>query len=110
MAGDLVVDNEQHRIRSINGRLIHDVAFGGGLLGRLKEGSTFALEQAQVGSSAWELTAIHVHLEGNALLFKSVSLEQDDVRSRFEPESATMTLDQAAEVVMRKPEQVSRVR
>ena len=87
MTGDLVVDNQQHRICKVKGHLMHDVTFGGGLLGRLKERSSFALEQQQVGPSLWELTAIHVHLEGNALLFKSVSLQQDDKRSKFHPRS-----------------------
>jgi hypothetical protein len=103
MTGDLVVDNQQHRICKIKGHLIHDVTFGGGLLGRLKERSSFALEQQQVGPSVWELTAIHVHLEGNALLFKSVSLQQDDKRSRFQPEAADTTLEQAATSVMSEP-------
>ncbi len=85
MAGDIVIDNQQHRIRSMSGRLIHNVTFGGGLLGKLKEGSSFSLEQAQVGPSIWQLTEIHVQLEGNALLFKSISLQQDDERSRFAP-------------------------
>ena len=102
MTGDLVADNQQHRIRSMSGHLIHDVAFGGGLLGRLKEGSSFALDQAQVGPSLWELTSIRVHLQGNALLFHSVSLQQDEERSRFTQSNST-TLDQAAEAVMRQP-------
>jgi hypothetical protein len=104
MTGDLVVDNQQHRICKIKGHLIHDVTFGGGLLGRLKERSSFALEQQQVGPSVWELTAIHVHLEGNALLFKSVSLQQDDKRSRFQPEPGDTTLEQAATSVMSEPQ------
>ena len=103
MAGDIVIDNAQHRIRSMSGRLIRDVTFGGGLLGRLKAGSSFSLEQAQVGPSIWQLTEIHVQLEGNALLFKSISLQQDDERSRFAPESPTMTLDQAATTIMSQP-------
>ncbi len=100
MTGDLVVDNQQQRICKIKGHLIHDVTFGGGLLGRLKERSSFALEQQQVGPSVWELTQIHVHLEGNALLFKSVSLEQDDKRSKFQGEPGDVTLEQAAGTVM----------
>src|ERR1700761_3507774 len=64
MTGDLVIDNQQHRICKVKGHLMHDVTFGGGLLGRLKERSSFALEQQQVGPSVWELTQIHVHLEG----------------------------------------------
>ncbi len=104
MTGDLTVDHQQHRIRSLSGHLLHDVTFGAGLLGRLKEGSSFSLEQMEVGQSLWELTAIHVHLEGNALLFKSVSLQQDNERSKFEPEAATLTLDQAVPIVMAKPD------
>src|SRR5271156_4933772 len=103
MTGDLVVDNQQHRICKIKGHLMHEVTFGGGLLGRLKERSSFALEQQQVGPSVWELTAIHVHLEGNALLFKSVSLQQDDKRSKFQPEAGDVTLEQAAILVMNEP-------
>ncbi len=103
MTGDVVVDNQQLRICKMKGRLIHDVTFGGGLLGRLKERSSFALEQQQVGPTIWELTAIHVRLEGNALLFKSVSLQQDDKRSHFQPEPANITLDQAASSVMNEP-------
>jgi hypothetical protein len=103
MTGELVADNQQHRIRSISGHLIHDVTFGGGLLGRLKEGSSFSLDQQQVGPSLWQLSAIRVHLQGNALLFKSVSLEQDDERARFTEQQSTVTLDQAAAVVMQQP-------
>ena len=107
MTGDLVVDNQQHRIWKVKGHLIHDVTFGGGLLGRLKERSSFSLEQQQVGPALWELTAIHVHLVGNALLFKSVSLQEDDERSRFQPEPANVTLEQAAASVMTQPELVA---
>jgi hypothetical protein len=104
MTGDMVVDNQQHRICKVKGHLIHDVTFGGGLLGRLKERSSFALEQQQVGPQLWELTQIHVHLEGNALLFKSVSLQQDDKRSRFQPEPGNIDLQQAANAVMSEPQ------
>jgi hypothetical protein len=104
MTGDLVVDNQQQRICKVKGHLIHDVTFGGGLLGRLKERSSFALEQQQVGPGVWELTQIHVHLEGNALLFKSVSLAQDDKRSRFQAEPGDVTLERAASTVMNQPQ------
>jgi hypothetical protein len=104
MTGDLVVDNQQHRVGRMSGHLIHDVNFGGGLLGKLKERSSFSLQQDQVGPSLWQLTSFHVHLEGNALIFKSISLQQDDDRSRFQLETPTLTLDQAATLVMKEPE------
>lgn len=104
MTGDLVVDNQSHRICRVKGHLMHDVTFGGGLLGRLKERSSFALEQQQVGPTYWELTQIHVHLEGNALLFKSVSLQEDDKRTRFQSEPGDVDLEHAGRLVMTEPE------
>lgn len=104
MAGDIVVDKQQHRVLSMSGHLMREVTFGGGLLGKLKEGSSFSLEQAQVGPSLWQLTAFHVRLEGNALLFKNISLQQDDKRSAFVPEPSSITLDQAAVEVMNRQE------
>ena len=106
MAGDLVADNQQHRVRSMRGHLMREVTFGGGILGRLKEGSAFSLKQEEVGPSLWQLTEFHVQLEGNALLFKNISLQQDDERSRFEPEPSTITLEKAADMVMGQPRAV----
>jgi hypothetical protein len=101
--GELIADNHQHRIRSVHGTLVHDVTFGGGLLGRLKQGGSFAIEQQQVAPSLWQLTLIHIHLDGNALLFKSISFQEDDDRSRFTQQSGSPTLDQAASAVMQQP-------
>ena len=101
--GELVADNHQHRIRSVHGTLIHDVTFGGGLLGRLKQGGSFAIEQQQVAPSLWQLTLIHIHLDGSALLFKSISFQEDDDRSRFTKQPDSVTLDQAAAAVLQQP-------
>jgi hypothetical protein len=106
MVGDLIADNRQYRIRSMSGHLTHDVAFGGGILGKLKKDSYFSLEQEPVGESLWQLTAFQIHLEGNALLFKRISLQQDDNRSDFQPEDSTITRDQAATAIMSQPEDV----
>lgn len=110
MAGDLVADDKTHRIHRMSGRLIHDVTFGGGLLGKLKQGSSFALDQEPVGSDYWELTSIRVHLTGNALLFKSVSLEQDQERAHFQPEADDVTLQQAATAVLKQPQDAKLLR
>jgi hypothetical protein len=101
--GELIADNRQHRIRSVHGTLIHDVTFGGGLLGRLKQGGSFDIEQRQVAPSLWQLTLIHIHLDGSALLFKSISFQEDDDRSRFTKQADNVTLDQAAAAVSEQP-------
>jgi hypothetical protein len=101
--GELIADNRQHRIRNVHGTLVHDVTFGGGILGRLKQGGSFAIEQQQVAPSLWQLTLIHIHLDGSALLFKSISFQQDDDRSRFTEQPSSPTLEQAAIAVMHQP-------
>ena len=85
MEGDMTVDDAQHRIMSLRGRLIHDVRFAYGLLGELKAGGTFEVERRQLSKDEWQITQTHVHIEGYALVFKSISEEEDDVKSKFEP-------------------------
>src|ERR1017187_3814853 len=85
MEGDLLVDDRQLRIVSLKGRLIHDVKFGWGLFGDLKEGGTFDVERRETGPSIWQITGTHVHIQGNALLFKDISQLEDDDKSQFKP-------------------------
>jgi hypothetical protein len=101
--GDLVADNQQHRIRRINGHLMHDVKFGGGFLGRIKQGGSFAIEQKQVAPSLWQLTLTSVHIDGKVLLFKSLNFQEDDNRSSFTKQPDNSTLEQAAQAVMQQP-------
>jgi hypothetical protein len=83
MEGDMVVDNAQHRIASLKGHLIHDVKFAGGFLGELKAGGTFDAERHELSKGVWQITETHVHIEGHALLFKSISEDEDDEKSKF---------------------------
>jgi hypothetical protein len=91
MEGEMAVDNGQHRIVSLKGRLIHDVKFGGGFFGDLKAGGSFDVERRQTGKSEWQITETHVHIEGHALLFKSISEVEDDIKSKFKqlPDDST---------------------
>jgi hypothetical protein len=84
MEGEMTVDDAQHRIVSLKGRLIHNVKFGGGLLGELKAGGTFDVERRETGSGEWQITQTHVHIDGHALLFKSISEDEDEEKSNFE--------------------------
>jgi hypothetical protein len=93
--GDLVVDSSQQRIVSLKGRLIHEVKFGGGLLGELKAGGTFDIERREVSPGEWQITETHVHLAGRMLLFKSVSEQEDDEKSNFKLLPSDLTLEQA---------------
>jgi hypothetical protein len=83
MEGTLRVNNTQHRIVSLQGKLIHDVRFGGGLLGDLRAGGSFAVERREISPGIWQITESHIHIQGRALLFKNISEEEDDVKTKF---------------------------
>lgn len=104
MEGDMMVDNAQHRIVSLKGRLIHDVKFGFGVFGDLKAGGTFDVERRETGKLVWQITQTHVHIQGRALLFKNISQNDDDVLSRFQPLPSGISLQQAEIELLKQPE------
>jgi hypothetical protein len=95
MEGDMAVDAGQHRIVSLKGKLIRDVKFGGGILGNLHAGGSFDVERREIGKGLWQITETHVHIQGRALLFKSISEEEDEEKSKFERLPDTISLQEA---------------
>ena len=85
MEGDMAVDNEQHRIASLKGRLTRDVKILGGFLASMYAGGTFEVERRQTGKGIWQITETHVHIQGHALIFKTISEQEDDVKTEFKP-------------------------
>jgi hypothetical protein len=102
MEGDMTVNTREQRIQELKGRLIRDVNFGYGLLGRLQRGGTFEVERRETGCGVWQITESHIHIQGHALLFKSISEEEDDVKTSFTREPDNVSLEQAASAVMSK--------
>ncbi|MGA8727968.1 MAG: hypothetical protein WB608_04395 [Terracidiphilus sp.] len=102
MEGDLTVDNSQLRIVSLKGRLIHDVKFAWGLLGDLKAGGTFDVERRETGPSVWQITETHIHIQGNALLFKDISQIEDEDKSQFKPLPSQISWSEAEAELMKQ--------
>jgi hypothetical protein len=100
MEGDMAVDKNQLRIASLKGRMIQDVKILGGWLGRLYAGGTFDVERRETGGGVWQITETHVHIEGHALIFKSISEQEDDVKSHFKELPAGVTMQQAKNELM----------
>jgi hypothetical protein len=95
MAGTLVVDKAQHRIKTMKGTLSEEVNIGYGILGRLHKGGTFDVERRELAPGLWQIYETHVHIEGKALFFKNIGQEQDEVKSEYSPVPAGTTLEQA---------------
>lgn len=99
MGGTMVVNTEQKRIKSLKGTLTQDVTFGYGFFGRLKRGGTFHVERREIGPKVWEITNTQVNIQGHALIFKSISEQQDEQTSHYKPAPASITLPQAEKML-----------
>jgi hypothetical protein len=101
MQGTLVIQGKEMRLVSISGKLMSDVTFGAGLLGRLRKGGTFYVEQKEVAPGDFEVTRLDVHITGRALLFKTISEQQQQSDENFEPVPKNKSLAQLAELIQK---------
>ncbi len=99
MEGELWVDARQERLAAMNGRLMKDVKFAGGLLGRLAKGGHFEMRQAEVAAGHWEMVVMTVDMRGKALFFKTINLQETQSRSDFQLVPDGLTLTQAADIL-----------
>ncbi len=99
MAGEMVLDVKQKRLKVLSGTLLQPVEFGWGVLGKLKQGGTFHIVRSEVSPGKWEITQTHVHIEGHALFFKSISEQEDELTSNYKLTPDHLTLQQAAKML-----------
>jgi hypothetical protein len=99
MEGELWVEGKQERLAAINGHLMEDVKFGGGLLGHLDKGGRFEVRQVEVAAGHWEMAVMAVDMRGKALLFKTINVQQTETRSDFQRVPDDLTLTQAADIL-----------
>ena len=100
MEGEMAVDKAQRRIVSLKGKLIHDVKFGYGFFGELRAGGTFDVERRELSRGVWQITETHVHIAGRALLFKTISEQEDDEKSKFSELPGNISFDDAEKRLM----------
>ncbi len=103
MAGEIVVSKPESRIQRISGKLIRDVKFGFGILGKMEQGGTFSVERRRLAPKVWQITESHVHINGHILLFKTITEQEDEVKTGFNPTPPATTLEQAANLLRNEP-------
>lgn len=102
MAGEIWIDAKQQRLVSINGHLVNDVKFAGGLLGHLEKGGQFAVKRTEVAPAHWEVTEMAVNMQGKALLFKTISVQQKELHQNFERVPDDLTIADAAAILLKQ--------
>jgi hypothetical protein len=58
------------------------------------------VERRETGNGVWQITETHVHVAGRALLFKSISDQEDDVKSKFKEISPNLPVKAAEKLLM----------
>jgi hypothetical protein len=105
MSGTLWVDARMKRMARLDGRLGENLEFGYGILGRLYKGGWFQLRRTQVSASDWKTERLEVHMNGRALVFKSIAHETSEIRGGFVPVPAGLNLAQGIALLDRAREQ-----
>ena len=83
MAGTMLIDPHTMRLRRLDGRLLHDVNFGWGILARIKAGSGFDVTRDDPGVPDWKTTEYDTSFIGRILFFKSLMWNAHAVHSNF---------------------------
>lgn len=99
LEGTLLLDGRARRLVAINGKLTREVKFVGGLLGHLDKGGTFTVQQQEVGPGYWQTTLMRVQMNGKALFFKTIAIQDDETYSDFRLVPESTSLQHAAELV-----------
>lgn len=103
MTGDLWISAQYKRLVRLDGKLQANVDFGYGILGRLYQGGWFQLVRTQVNNGVvagdWKTARLEVHMQGRAMLFKTIARETSEVRGGFTAVPSGLSLAQAAEMM-----------
>jgi hypothetical protein len=99
MAGELWIDCAQKRMARLDARLITDVNFGWGVIGRLYKGGTILVEQKDVGENHWETTHMKLNLTGKILMIHSVTFQTVEDGSDYKPVSPNLTYKDAVRIL-----------
>lgn len=98
MAGELWIDVAQQRVTRLQGKRIKDVDYLGGILGKLDQGGTLLLEQADIGNGQWRTTHLVLVMDAR-ILFKIIKLDTTLQLSQFSPVAAGLSYQQAIQML-----------
>lgn len=107
MKGNLFIDLEAKRIAKIDATLFQNVDFGWGILGRLDKGGRFLIEQRCIGGGRWETTHSILRFTGKALMFKSITIQEDETLFDFQKVNRNLTIADGIDVMKKADDTVA---
>jgi hypothetical protein len=104
MEGHIWINTRENRLVEIQGHLVKTVKFGGGLFGHLDKGGEFQVKQSEVAPLHWEITLMHINMRGKALFFKTIGVQENEIRTDFQRVADNLTLAEAAAKLQKEGE------
>lgn len=102
LEGMMWIDPAQKQLARIDGQLTSEVKFAGGLLGHLDKGGVFSVRFNRLDSGQWVMIALHVSMTGRALLFKTISVQEERDFDDYRRAPDNFSLQQAAEFLVKE--------
>ena len=99
LTGAMTIDPVHQRIVKMDGHLMRDVKFGYGILAHLDQGGKFFMEKTRVAGDYWTLTSLKLSFRGKALMFKSLTLNEEQSFSDFHHVPHGISLKQGVEML-----------
>lgn len=99
LEGMMWIDRDQKQLTRIDGRLTSEVKFAGGLLGHLDKGGVFSVRFKHLDSGPWVMAALDVEMNGRALFFKTISVQEQREFDDYRRLPDDLSLRQAAELL-----------
>ena len=91
------------RIVQVQGKLVKDVSFGWGIVGRLNKGGIYEISQTQLSPGIWRITALNVDVKGRMFFLNSFRFMRRESNSHFRAVSASLTYPAAVQTLLTGP-------
>jgi hypothetical protein len=68
----------------------------------LDKGGEFHVKQSKVAPGLWEITLLHVNMQGKALFLKTIAVQENEIRTNFQRVPDNLTLSAAAQQLQKQ--------
>jgi hypothetical protein len=103
LQGRLWIDRKSLRVTRVEGRVLHPVDFGWGMLARIYPGGTVEFEQANAGGDRWAYSHLRENITIREMMLKTVQQHTDMDAADFKILPAPVSYQEAIHILLATP-------
>jgi hypothetical protein len=101
--GRMWIDSKSLRVTRIEGRVLHSVDFGWGMLARIYPGGTVEFEQSNAGGDRWAYSHLRENITIREMMLKTVQQHTDMDAADFKILPAPVSYQEAIHILLATP-------